>query len=70
MEQMGLAEEGALYSRIHGHSGEFGIDVFAGCFGCVAGEHLRRVKLVFPTEIQRGTGCSSDGLRAGLTWQQ
>lgn len=54
MEQMGLVEEGALYSRIHGHSGEFGIDVFAGCFGCVAGEHLRRVKLVFPTEIQRG----------------
>lgn len=54
MEQMGLVEEGALYSRIHGHSGEFGIDVFAGCFGCVAGEHLWRVKLVFPTEIQRG----------------
>ncbi len=51
---MGLVEGGGLYSRIHGHSGEFSIDVFAECFGCVAGEHLRWVKLVFPTEIQRG----------------
>lgn len=41
------------YVRVHGHCGEFGVDVSAGGCGCVTGEGLRRRHLVLPTELQR-----------------
>lgn len=40
-----------LYSRIHGHGGEFGVDVSAGSFSCVTGELLWWVQLVPPAEV-------------------
>ena len=40
------------YVRVHGHGGEFGVDVFAGCCGCAAGEGLGRRHLVLPAELQ------------------
>lgn len=42
-----------LYSRIHGHGGEFGVDFSAGRFGRVTGKLLRRVQLVPSAEVQR-----------------
>lgn len=39
------------YSRIHGHGGQFGVDVSAGRFSCVTGELLWRVQLVPPAEV-------------------
>ena len=49
-------ERARLYSRVHGHGGEFGVDVFAGRIVCVAGERLWRVQPVLAAEVQRGEG--------------
>lgn len=44
----------ALYLRVHGHSGEFGVDVSAGrCCCCVTGEGLGWGHLVPPAKFQR-----------------
>lgn len=43
-----------LYSRVHGHGGEFGVEVFVGGIHRVAGPGLGRVQLVLAAEVQRG----------------
>lgn len=42
-----------LHSRVHGHGGEFGVDVSAGSRRRVTGERLGRRHLVPPAELQR-----------------
>lgn len=46
-------EKLTLYLRVHGHSGQFGVDVSAGCCCRVTGEGLRWGHLVPPAEFQR-----------------
>lgn len=41
------------YSRIHGHRGESGVDVFVECVGRVARERLGWVELVLTAELLR-----------------
>lgn len=43
-----------LHSRIHGHGGEFSVEVSVGSRRRVTGERLRRRHLVSPAELQRG----------------
>ena len=43
-----------LYSRVHSHGGEFGVEVFDGHVTGVAGEGLGRVELVSAAELKRG----------------
>lgn len=42
-----------LYLRVHGHGGEFSVDISAGRHCGVAGEGLGRRHLVPPAELQR-----------------
>lgn len=43
----------AVHSRVHGHGGEFSVDVSAGRRRRLAGEGLGRRHLVLPAELQR-----------------
>lgn len=42
-----------LHLRVHGHGGEFSVDISAGCCSGVTGEGLGRRHLVPPAELQR-----------------
>lgn len=52
-EWRGFGGRTADYSRVHGHGGEPGVEVFAGRLARVAREQLRRVELVLAAELLR-----------------
>ena len=43
-----------MYSRVHSHGGEFGVEVFDGQITGVAGEGLGGVELMSAAELKRG----------------
>lgn len=51
--RLGSLARTAEHSRVHGHGGEPGVEVFAGRLARVAREQLRRVELVLAAELLR-----------------